>query len=174
LKYFVLFAFIFTFLKNRNPLSFIKNIEFQWPLIILISFGTQIVLSFITIETEEKFELILVLTFIGVLIGLFKNKHIAGIKWMISGAILNLAALALHGGLMPVSETALKMTGQDTSFVTDSRHQLMDDSSLSWVVADWIPFGKYVMSPGDFLVGLGLIILIYRNASVRKRKGEAT
>jgi hypothetical protein len=172
LKYFILFAFIFTFLKNRNPLSFIKNIEFQWPLIILLSFGTQIVLSFITIETKEKFELILVLTFIGVLIGLFKNKRIAGIKWIITGAILNLIALALHKGLMPVSESALKMTGQDTSFETDSRHQLMDDTSLSWIVADWIPFGKYVMSPGDFLVGIGLIVLIYKNSSLRKRKDE--
>jgi uncharacterized membrane protein len=172
LKYFVLIALIFTFVRKGNPFSFIKNIEFQWPLIILISFGTQIALAFITFETKEKFELILILTFVGVIIGLWKNKHIDGVKWMVTGAILNLAALALHGGLMPVSETALKMTGQDTSFVTDSRHQLMDDSSLSWIVADWIPVGKYVMSPGDLLVGIGLMVLIYKNSTARKRKEE--
>jgi hypothetical protein len=172
LKYFVLIALIFTFVRKGNPFSFIKNIEFQWPLIILLSFGTQIALAFITIETKEKFELVFVLTFVGVIIGLWKNKHINGVKWILAGAMMNLLALLLHGGLMPVSEKALKMTGQDTSFETDSRHQLMDDTSFSWIVADWIPFGRYVLSPGDFLVGIGLMVLIYMNSTARKRKDE--
>lgn len=169
MKYFIIFAIIITLFQKRNPLTFIKNIKFQWPLVILISFGTQIALAFITFETQGKFELILILTFVGVIIGLWKNRFIAGVKWIIVGAILNLAALLLHGGLMPVSKDALTVTGQEIgTFENDSRHQLMKDSNLFWLLGDWIPVVKYVLSPGDFFVGVGIIFLIYKNSSKRK------
>jgi hypothetical protein len=173
LKYFLLLAILFTLVKKRNPLTFIHNIEFQWPLLIIISFGVQIALAFITIETNNKLEWILVLTFLGIIIGLWKNKHLAGIKWMVAGALLNLSALLLHGGLMPVSEEALILTGQtDPSFESDSRHQLMEDSMPYWILGDWIPVFRFVLSPGDFLVGIGMILLIYFHSSKIKRKGE--
>ncbi|WP_174727000.1 DUF5317 family protein [Mesobacillus harenae] len=170
MKYFLVFAVIYTLLKKRNPFTFIKNVEFQWPLVILVSFGVQIALAFITIETREKFEFILVLTFIGITIGLLKNKSIAGVKWIVVGAILNLTALILHGGLMPVSEAALKSTGQDgdLTFETDSRHQLMQGSMDYWILGDWIPVIRYVLSPGDLIVGIGIVILIYKNSSTRE------
>lgn len=175
LKYFLLFAFILTIFLKRNPLTFIKNVKFQWPLIILVSFGTQIALAFITFKTQEKFELILIFTFVGIIIGLWKNRHIAGVKWIIIGATLNLTALLLHGGLMPVSDFALIQTGQEGySFKSDSRHQLMDSSSLFWLLGDWIPVIHYVLSPGDFLVGIGITLLIFKNSSKIKGKGETT
>ena len=173
MKYFLLFAVVLTLTQKRNPLTFIKNIEFQWPLIILISFGIQIALAFITVETNKKFEFILILTFVGLIIGLWKNRKIAGVKWIITGASLNLTALILHGGFMPVSKTALIMTGQGiTSFENDSRHQLMKDSLQYWILGDWLPVVHYVLSPGDLLVGIGIILLIFCNSSNRKIKGE--
>ncbi|MBB6446139.1 DUF5317 family protein [Bacillus benzoevorans] len=166
MKYSLLIALILTLIQKKNPLTFIKNIEFQWPLVILISFGVQIALAFATIQSKEKFELILILTFVGITIGLWKNRHIAGVKWILAGALLNFAALLLHGGLMPVSESALLQTGQEVdSFDTDSRHQLMDSSSPYWILGDWIPVIRYVLSPGDLLVGIGIILLIMNNSS---------
>lgn len=66
------------------------------------------------------------------------------------------------------------LTGQEAgSFETDSRHQLMNDSTLSWVVGDWIPVVRYVWSPGDIFVGFGIILLIFKNSSKIKIKGES-
>jgi uncharacterized membrane protein len=173
LKYFLLVAIIFTLLRKRNPLTFINNVEFQWPLIIVICFGVQIALAFITIETNEKLELILIFTFVGITIGLWKNRKFSGVKWILTGSILNLTALLVHGGLMPVSEDALTMTGQEVSSLGhDSRHQLMENSMRFWILGDWIPVVRYVLSPGDFFVGLGIILFVYHNSSKIKPKGE--
>ncbi|MEH7440557.1 DUF5317 family protein [Neobacillus drentensis] len=173
MKYFLLLAILFTLFKKRNPLTFIHNIEFQWPLLIIVSFGVQIALAFITIETKNKLEWILIITFMGIVIGLWKNRQLAGVKWILTGALLNLTALLLHGGLMPVSKEALILTGQtDPSFESDSRHQPMEASMPYWIFGDWIPVIRYVLSPGDFLVGLGIILLIFHHSSKMKIKGE--
>ena len=173
LKYFLLLAITLTIICKRNPFTFVKNVEFQWPLIIIISFGIQISLVFISIETKDKFEMILMATFLGIIIGLWKNRKVTGVKWIMSGALLNLLALLVHEGLMPVSETALKLTGQEgVSFEADSRHQLMTDSNFLWILGDWIPVYKYVLSPGDFFVGVGIIVLIFLNSSKWKKTGE--
>ncbi|EWG11558.1 DUF5317 domain-containing protein [Cytobacillus firmus] len=164
--YFLLSAFVITLLMKKNPLSFFRNIEFQWPLLIIACFGIQIALAFITIKTEEKLEMILILTFSGIIAGLWKNRSIPGIKWIFTGAILNLFALLLNGGLMPVSKTSMELTGQaDVSFDQDSRHQLMDEITITSILGDWIPLIKYVLSPGDLLVGIGIVLLITLNSS---------
>jgi hypothetical protein len=166
LKYFLLLACLITLISKKNPLTFFKNIEFQWPLLIVLSFGAQIALAFITIKTAEKLEMVLVLTFIGILIWLWMNRTIPGIKWIFLGAFLNLIALLLNSGQMPVSEKALKQTGQEiSSFSTDSRHEGMTETSITWILGDWIPVVKYVLSPGDFLVGTGIILLVWLNST---------
>lgn len=153
--YFILAAIIVTILLKRNPVQLI-NLSFRWPFLIIGSFGTQIALAFITIQTKDKYEIILIATFVCMVLGLWLNRRMAGMKWILIGAILNLLALILHGGLMPVSETAIRLTGQDMGFDTDSRHQLMDSSSPFWFLGDWIPLVQYILSPGDLLVGIGL------------------
>jgi len=170
--YFIIIAIVITLLKKRNPFNFIRNISFEWPIVILLSFGTQIILSFITFQTKEKIEWVFILTFIGVIIGLFKNRKIAGVKWIIIGAVLNLLALLLNGGTMPVSEKALQLTGQGIgSFDTDARHHLMNET-LYWALGDWIPLIRYVLSPGDIFAGIGVLLLIVRNSDHRIKLGE--
>ncbi|MGG7622126.1 DUF5317 family protein, partial [Bacillus coreaensis] len=171
MKYILILAILLTLLKGRNPLTFINNVKFQWPLVILISFGVQIALAIIAIESKEKFESILIYTFIGIIVGLIINYKIPGVIWIVAGAILNLLALLLNEGLMPVDENALKQTGQEvTSFETDSRHQLMTETTKFWILGDWIPVIKYVLSPGDLFVAIGIILLIYKNSSKIKTK----
>ncbi|MBT2693618.1 DUF5317 family protein [Bacillus sp. ISL-55] len=166
MKYFLLLAFVITFSLKKNPLTFFKNVEFQWPLLIIVSFGAQIALAFFTIRTAVKLELVLIATFSGIILWLWKNRQIPGLKFILAGSTLNLLALLLHGGLMPVSEKAMTLTGQDVSSLgNDSRHQLMD-STFTWILGDWIPVLKYVLSPGDLLVGTGIITLVYLNSTV--------
>jgi hypothetical protein len=169
--YFIIVAFFITVYQKRNPFSFIRNISFEWPLVILVSFGTQIILTVLTIQTKEKFEWVFILTFVGVIIGLLKNRKISGVNWIVTGAILNLLALLLHGGTMPVSKRALQLTGQESIlFDTDARHHLMNESML-WILGDWIPLIRYVLSPGDFFAGIGIILLIVTHSEYRKGQG---
>lgn len=171
MKYIFIFAILLTLLKGRNPLTFIHNVQFQWPLVILMSFGVQVVLAFITLETQEKFGSILIYTFIGMIIGLIINYRIPGVVWIVAGAILNLLALILNEGFMPVDPNALNKTGQEmSSFEGDSRHQLMTPMTKFWMLGDWIPIVKYVLSPGDILVAIGITLLIYMNSSKMKSK----
>ncbi|RDI40043.1 DUF5317 domain-containing protein [Falsibacillus pallidus] len=171
--YFVIIAFIVTLFLKRNPFSFIRNISFEWPLLIVLSFAIQIFLSFYSSATRDKLEWIFILTFIGVIIGLWKNRHYSGVKWILAGAVLNLAALVLHGGVMPVDAHALQMTGQENAvFETDARHTLMENS-LFWIVGDWIPVIRYVMSPGDIFVGIGIFLMIVCNSGPGVKYGEA-
>lgn len=171
MKYILILAIILTLLKGRNPLTFIHNVKFQWPLVILISFGVQIALAFITLESKEKFDSILVYTFIGMILGLIINYKIPGVVWIVAGATFNLLALLFNEGFMPVDENALSRTGQEvSSFETDSRHQLMSDKTRFWMLGDWIPVVKYVLSPGDLLVAIGIILLIYMNSTKMKIK----
>jgi hypothetical protein len=169
--YFIIVAFFITVYQKRNPFSFIRNISFEWPLVILVSFGTQILLTVLTIQTKEKFEWVFILTFVGVVIGLLKNRKIRGVNWIVTGAILNLLALLLHGGTMPVSKKALQLTGQESIlFDTDARHHLMNESFF-WILGDWIPLIRYVLSPGDFFAGIGIILLIVTHSEYRKGQG---
>jgi len=73
---------------------------------------------------------------------------------------------------MPVSEKALQMTGQESFMLeTDARHHLLNES-VFWVLGDWIPLIRYVLSPGDLLAGLGIILLIIKHSELRRRQGE--
>lgn len=163
--FFIIIALLLTLTLKRNPIYLIQNIEFKWPYLILIGFGTQIALEFIALNTSEKFEIILTITFLCILIGLWVNRNIIGVKWIFAGALMNVIALLVHGGLMPVSEIAIQQTGQEhLSFETDARHQPMNYSNSFWILGDWIPMIRYILSPGDVLVGIGIIRLIVKNA----------
>lgn len=129
----------------------------------------QILLAFIASTKNLQYPIILELTFVVMLVSLYLNRHIYGIKWIFVGAFLNTAAIVLHNGLMPVSETAMKIAGlTDLSFHSDSRHQSMEQS-LFWWLGDWIPFltpvgTNYVWSPGDLMVAIGILQFLVRNS----------
>jgi hypothetical protein len=167
--YFTSFGIILTLILMRNPLRIQENIRLRWTILIVSCFGIQIGLAFIASSTQEKWESVLIITFIGIVIGLWMNRTIPGIKWILVGAGLNVLALLIYGGLMPVSETAMEIAGQDaTGFESDSRHQLLHDEPF-WFLADWVPIPPYVMSIGDILVGIGFIRLLSINSPTFKK-----
>jgi hypothetical protein len=172
--YFFIFGVILTLFLKRNPITIIPNVIFRVPLLLISCLVTQIGLELLAVNyTDKKYPAILFLTFLGMLIGLYLNRHISGIKWIFFGLSINILALITHGGLMPVSEKALKIAdlGHLVDYSQDSRHQEMGDSFFWWL-GDWIPliipFGKnFVISPGDFVVGVGLILFCINNSTKR-------
>jgi hypothetical protein len=172
--YFLIFGVIFSLFLKRNPITIIENVIFKVPLLLISCLVIQISLELLAVNyADKKYPAILFLTFLGMLIGLYLNRHISGIKWIFIGLSINILALIIHGGLMPVSENALNMAGLQNlvDYSQDSRHQEMGDSFFWWL-GDWIPliipFGKnFVLSPGDVVVGVGLILFCIHNSTKR-------
>lgn len=158
--YFVVVGLIMVFILKRNPISLLTELTFRVPWLIIGCLLLQFLLAWLTAKNYWRSTLLLELTFVAMLIGLFYNRHYMGIKWMITGTALNLLALFLHNGLMPVSRKAMQIAQLSiTDFSGDSRHQWMDTSD-SWWFGDWIPLFKHVISPGDLFIGIGTIIFI--------------
>ncbi|HZH61635.1 MAG TPA: DUF5317 family protein [Metabacillus sp.] len=172
--YFMLIGIIIALLLKRNPLT-ILTVELKAPLLMIGCLAVQVILAYIAYSKHLYYPFVLNITFIIMLFCLFLNRGLYGVKWIFCGALLNALALVLHRGFMPVSETAMKLAGlEHLGFEGDSRHRSMGDS-LFWWLGDWIPFFtpigvNYVISLGDVLVGVGLILFIVRNSLKGQRE----
>jgi hypothetical protein len=166
--YFIVLGLFVAMIQKRQLLS-LFHIQFRLPWLINVCFLAQIVVSLL----EFRSVFVLPITFAGLAVGFYANRHLAGMRLLLCGLLLNTLAVGLHGGIMPVSEQALLKAGLDSDLAADPRHMMMTESSLRWL-GDWIalipPFGpRYVLSPGDVLVGLGLVFFIVNNS---RRAGD--
>lgn len=167
--YFVLIGIAISLLFKRNPMGIVQC-NFRAPYILIGGLVLQAILAALKLKNFNISPFYLILTFLLVLFGLFLNRNLIGLKWIIAGCALNVLALLLNGGLMPVSEQAAQLAGlgQTLNLDTDSRHQIMKSAHIWWI-GDWIPFIKHVLSPGDILVGVGLIRFIFYYSNPRRR-----
>lgn len=171
--YFILTGIVLALLLRRNPLAVLFNIDLKAPFLMIGSFLIQVVLEMIVVQTQQQYPLILSLTFLAMIVALFLNRHIFGVPLIFIGTFLNIVALLLHGGTMPVSESAIQLVGlENQNFNEDSRHQAMLPS-VFWWLGDWIPFftpigTNYVLSIGDLLIGGGLIVFFVRNSEKKR------
>lgn len=174
--YFVLAGLLFAMVGRRNPLSIVWTLSFKFPFLFLGAFGIQMLIAL----SDWSFLLshragLMNITFFMILVGLFINRQIGGIRWILIGVLCNFLALVIHGGEMPVSEEAMRIAMiQDPTFEGDSRHQAMMDTAFWWL-GDWIPFKsplgpRYVYSLGDLIVGIGLIRFLWANSLRRGQK----
>ena len=88
------------------------------------------------------------------------NRRVPGAALMAAGLMMNLAVVALNGG-MPVSRDAVLAAGADGVIIIEdgARHHLMSDADILRPLADVVPvpspFGV-VLSVGDVLLYGGL------------------
>jgi|GEM_PF-1204262 len=172
--YFVVIGLFLAILSKRNPLTIMENVQFRLPWLMIGCLFIQIGLELLVKNYFHRpFPVVLFLSFCGMIVGLYYNRHIKGLPWVLGGTVMNILALATHQGLMPVSETAVRMTGLEhlLDYNLDSRHQAMQDT-LFWWLGDWIPVftpigSNFILSPGDVVVGIGLIIFCIFNSSKR-------
>lgn len=166
--YFILAGIVLSLLLRRNPLT-VLAVPIKYPFLLIGILFVQVIIALIASIKHVQYPSILIITFVGMLVALFLNRHIYGIKLILIGTFFNTMALILHNGLMPVSERAMELAGlADLSFHSDSRHQVMEQS-LFWWLGDWIPLlspvgTNYVWSPGDFMVALGILLFLVRNS----------
>lgn len=157
--YFLMCGITITLLIGKNPISILTNVQFKWPFLFIGSLVVQLILFFLAISPlQVEIPYVLTLTFLGMVIALYINRTIKGVSWIFTGTFINWIALITHNGKMPVIH-------QTTPVHHDSRHHWVETEI--WWLGDWIPLLRYTLSPGDVIVGIGLILFIVANSSRR-------
>jgi hypothetical protein len=108
-----------------------------------------------------------------------RNRRVGGIPLVVAGVCLNVLAMVLHGGRMPIETSVLARLGEAVSPGT-ALHGSKDiavESSRLWVLSDWIVLSargySFVVSPGDVLVMAGLFWWLLADRGMRKDKTHA-
>ncbi|WP_309123090.1 DUF5317 domain-containing protein [Paenibacillus sp.] len=174
--YFLAAGLLISLGLRRNPLRSLEavvGLRGSW--LILLGFATQIGLDVAMRSSGASAPALFQLSLLPVLTAMLLNWKRPGFRLLIAGCALNIVALSLNGGRMPVSVPALELAGLAhlSDMSSSVRHQPMTGDHVAWL-GDWIPilvpFGtNYVWSPGDVLLGLGIIIFLVRSS---KEGGE--
>jgi hypothetical protein len=164
----VLLAGIFIALLQKKDLRTLLHLQFRYPWLLITGFAVQIALWGTAKGQGVIPEWTLELAFLIVIAGLAANVRVRGIFLVLLGAALNFIAIATHGGVMPVSPRAWSLVHGSALTPGDSRHSVLTGGDSLWWLTDWIPVIRYIVSPGDVLVGTGLMLFILLNA--RKRE----
>jgi hypothetical protein len=93
----------------------------------------------------------------------YANRRVPGVAVISAGMLMNLVAMALHGGRMPIHADVLTQLGAAVpagTILAGSKDIVVDSSPLLWL-SDHIVLGSgghtYIASMGDFVVLLGIV-----------------
>lgn len=123
----------------------------------------------------------IIFSYIVLLLAVWYNKTLKGIKIIALGIIFNFIVIVANGGHMPVLLSSLYKVGlNDFALVlkegTYITHILISEETLFRFLADVIPLSPpspdpSVVSAGDFLMFYGVFVLI-QNAMLKKQNSE--
>ncbi|MEA3460174.1 MAG: DUF5317 domain-containing protein [Chloroflexota bacterium] len=172
-----LLATILIGLARGGKLSRVGDIPLRWGWMPVIAFAMQSYLIFHA--PVEKFggisgvrEVAFVLSYLLLLIAVWKNHQLPGVKIIGLGLLLNLAVMAANGGLMPITPEALLRAGQEHLApglqsgikVDDSKDIILSrDETRLWALSDIFVLSfpiRSVLSVGDILVAVGAFVLL--------------
>ena len=180
--YIIIISIIIGLLRN-GKLSSLSQISLKRIELIVLACLIQAGLIFLE-PKRVKFVLdyssyMLILSYIVLLLAVWYNKKIKGIKIIALGIIFNFIVIVVNGGHMPVLLSSLYKAGLDDfalvlkegTYVT---HTLITEKTLFKFLADVIPLSPpfpdpSVVSVGDFLMFYGVFSLI-QNAMVKKEQ----
>ncbi len=151
---------------------------------IKIRFGWLIILAFFlqrmpfALSAPSSFvelkKALLVLSYVLLLWALSRNLHLWSMRILALGTVLNFAAIVANGGLMPVSPaarlqagmTVIGQSGFGTVLPEGTGILLPVDQTNLWFLSDIIPISSVggVFSPGDVLIGVGLLFFLVEAA----------
>jgi len=154
----------------------IASVKIRLGWLIILAFFLQVMpfaLSAPSSFVELKKSLV-VLSYMLLLWALSRNFHLWSMRILALGTVLNFAAIAANGGLMPVSPEARLHAGMpaigESGFgkvLPEGTGVLLPvDQTNLWFLSDIIPvsFVGGVFSPGDIVIGVGVIIFFVEAA----------
>ncbi len=107
------------------------------------------------------------------LVFVWYNRHVTGMALIVAGGLLNLAAIAANGGVMPAQRSALETAGIIVDSPEFENSAVVDDARL-WFLGDifaipeGVPFAN-VFSIGDVILVIGGGVSVH--AIARSRLG---
>ncbi len=148
------------------------RLSFRWPAIFLVGIAARAV-AFSPIVRSAPIAIALYLLAIGCLIiGMIRNRWLAGLELILVGLLLNAIVILANGGAMPVSADALRLIGHYDFALRLSREgsighvTLATPDTLLRPLADVIPLTaipglQTVASVGDLFIAAGVLIIFY-------------
>ena len=172
--------------KLKSAVANIATIKIRFGWLMILAFFVQkmpFALSAPSSFVELK-KALLVLSYVLLLWALSYNLRLWGIRILTLGAVLNFAAILANGCLMPVAPEARLQAGMaaisESGFggvLPEGTGVLLpiDQTNLSFLT-DIIPVSLVggVFSPGDFVIGVGLLIFFMEAARCGKSHSHTT
>jgi len=123
----------------------------------------------------------IIFSYIMLLLAVWYNKELKGIKIITLGIIFNFIVIVVNGGHMPILSSSLYKAGLDDFVLvlkegTYITHTLISENTLCAFLGDVIPLpppfpDPSVVSVGDFLMFYGVFNLI-QNAMMKEQNSE--
>ena len=170
-------AFIILLLIYKKKVKNLIHIPLKFPFLLFLSFLIQFLVVYLggkEIDFILRFgPLFYVMSFLLLLWVLFRNSHIKGMKIIFIGIFINLLAITMNGGQMPVSPEAMNKASLDTLYQTVKSgnyvtHTLLTESDniIAKIAGDIIPITPphprpRVISIGDIIMTIGVIYMLY-------------
>jgi uncharacterized protein DUF5317 len=149
--------------RSLRPLA---DIELRWLWLPPVALAVQVVILVIVPGGSHTLHAIIhVATYVMLLAFIWANRRLPGAIVTGTGAALNALAIAVNGGVMPRSSTAQRLAGLHVAGGFHNAAVLAHPNLLA--LGDVIPVPwphpfQNVLSVGDLLIFVGLLILLYR------------
>jgi hypothetical protein len=159
----VFLAAVLTVPLARGRLTALADIRLRRPWLVIAGIGVQIViLEIVPAGAAGLHEGVHLFSY--ALLGAFawSNRQIAGVPVIMLGGALNFIAIAANGGVMPADpDLATHVSGAE-GFINAGAVEHARLLFLGDVVAtpDWFPLYN-VFSVGDFMIVLGVVVLLH-------------
>lgn len=178
----VLAAAILVGLARGGKLTRFADLRIRWRIVILFGFLVQVMIFSdfwqINPDLRQLTPLAYLASLVLLLIAVTANRRIPGMTLITFGFLCNFVAIALNGGFMPASPTALEIAGMPPLAPHQTSHNSigMGPDTRLWFLADIfvirfladifaIPKGfplRTVFSIGDVLIAIGAVYLIQK------------
>lgn len=167
----------------------IAGLSFRGLWIPLLAFGVQFLLVMFPLPGHELLApwmpVITLGSYLLLLAFLYRNRDVPGVRIILLGTAMNFLVIALNGGYMPVTLDSLTRSGHldrvvvrgDGQYVYGSKDVVLDPETIRLgSLSDFISIPKPLpfsatYSPGDVVLGLGGIWLVYRTMTHDGQQG---
>jgi len=165
-------------LLRGGDLRRLGDVPIRSGLLVLAAFALQAYLVYVPAGSSaglrDPSAWLHIATYILLLIGIWLNRRLPGMIWILAGLVLNLVVIAANGGFMPITPEAVQKIGHADRVASLEAGQrvylakdvvLPKDETLLWplsdvfVVALGFPL-RTAFSPGDVLVAVGVFLFL--------------
>lgn len=149
-----------------GSLANLAETSFRLVPLLLMGLALQLTVTFAPGDIDGKVAVALLIA-ANALVAAFviANRDMPGMLAMLAGLVLNVAVIAVNGG-MPVSQTAAEIAGVHSLNDVGAEHLVLDAGTRVPWLSDVIPIPRTgeVLSVGDLLLAAGMGRLVYARA----------